>query len=286
MRGYVKGVREDQFNHETLGTRKAALRVVGVGSASEMGRRDYNEDEILMRPKFAQPPLQGPLSFFALFDGHGGRKAAEYARDHLLDNLKFSIWQGLAPEDAFRFAYQRTEFDFFESSPVEETSGTTAVSILLEHGSGRYWCANAGDSRAVLCRAGGKAIPLSNDHRVNNPKEVQRIEELGGFIKNRRAMGRLECFRTIGDADVDSRIVTSEPEVISGVLEDEDECFLIGCDGLFDVLSNEEAAMFVQEHRGKGMGAKETAQRLVEHAIHTLGSRDNVTAILVFINNS
>jgi serine/threonine protein phosphatase PrpC len=126
-------------------------------------------------------------------------------------------------------------------------------------------------------------VQLSEDHRVGNAKEVERVHELGGFVKNKRAMGRLECFRTIGDADVDSKIVTAEPEVVSGTLEEEDEFLLLGCDGLFDVLSNEEISRYVFEQSQQGLGAREIAQRLVDHAIHDKGSRDNVTLVLVLL---
>lgn len=271
--------------------RKAPLIVKGVGVVSEMGRRDYNEDETIMRPKFtiesksSNMAVSGALSFFGVFDGHGGRKAAEYARDHLLDNVKFSLWQGMSVEDSFKFAYLRTEYDFFETSPVEETSGTTAVTVLIENSTGKFWCANAGDSRAILSRK-GEAIALSEDHRSTNTNEVERVQKLGGFIKNKRAMGRLECFRTIGDADVDSKIVTAEPEVKSGVIEDCDEFILLGCDGLYDVLSDSEIVQFVEDLRSQGISAKEIAQKLVDFSISDRYSKDNVTVVLVLLKIS
>ena len=42
-------------------------------------------------------------------------------------------------------------------------------------------CANAGDSRAVLCRA-GRAIALSEDHKPDDPKERSRIYAAGGHV--------------------------------------------------------------------------------------------------------
>jgi len=286
---YRKGINETQHNELTLEKRKAKLLVTGVGYVSEMGKRDYNEDETILRPKFTiemksdKMAVTGALSFFGVFDGHGGRKAAEYTRDHLLDNLKFSLWQGMAVEDSFKFAYLRTEYDFFETSPVEETSGATAVTVLIENDTRRFWCANAGDSRAIMCRS-GEAVSLSEDHRVTNAAEVERIQKLGGFIKNKRAMGRLECFRTIGDADVDSKVVTAEPEVKVFEVEDTDEFIILACDGLYDVLTNAEIVQFVQELRSQGLTAKEIAQRLVDHAINVRYSKDNVTMILILLN--
>jgi serine/threonine protein phosphatase PrpC len=47
------------------------------------------------------------------------------------------------------------------------------------------YCANAGDSRAVMCRS-GKAINLSDDHKPMDEVEKQRIEKANGFVEDKR----------------------------------------------------------------------------------------------------
>jgi len=47
------------------------------------------------------------------------------------------------------------------------------------------YCANAGDSRGVMCR-GGKAINLSDDHKPMDPVEKARIEKANGFVEDKR----------------------------------------------------------------------------------------------------
>ena len=47
---------------------------------------------------------------------------------------------------------------------------------------GRLYVANAGDSRAVLCRAGGIAYALSEDHKPAQDRETNRIYAAGGFV--------------------------------------------------------------------------------------------------------
>ena len=41
-------------------------------------------------------------------------------------------------------------------------------------------CANAGDSRTLLC-TGGKPFPLSIDHKPEDEKEYQRVTKAGGI---------------------------------------------------------------------------------------------------------
>ena len=60
--------------------------------------------------------------------------------------------------------------------------------------------AHSGDSRAVLCR-GGKAFPLTRDHKPQVRSESQRIIERGGFVRNGRVNGELALSRAIGDTD-------------------------------------------------------------------------------------
>jgi serine/threonine protein phosphatase PrpC len=59
-----------------------------------------------------------------------------------------------------------------------------------------------GDSRAVLCR-GGKAIPLSVDHKPAAASERERITAAGGFLSDiggiTRVNGNLNLSRAIGD---------------------------------------------------------------------------------------
>lgn len=61
--------------------------------------------------------------------------------------------------------------------------------------------ANAGDSRAVLCR-GGKAVTLSTDHKPATPAERARILDAGGAVCHEgRLNGELTVARSIGALD-------------------------------------------------------------------------------------
>ena len=59
-------------------------------------------------------------------------------------------------------------------------------------------CANTGDSRSVLSRA-GRAIDLSNDHKPFLEEEKTRIERAGGHVKFNRVNGDLAVSRALGD---------------------------------------------------------------------------------------
>ena len=61
------------------------------------------------------------------------------------------------------------------------TAGCTAVVAVLRGQT--LTVANAGDSRAVLCR-GGVAVAMSEDHKPNNPVEIARIEKAGGHVND------------------------------------------------------------------------------------------------------
>ena len=63
-------------------------------------------------------------------------------------------------------------------------SGSTVTSVLFD--SKKIYCANAGDSRAVLYtkgkKGGLKVTPLSEDHKPSLPKEKKRVEQAGGRV--------------------------------------------------------------------------------------------------------
>lgn len=86
-------------------------------------------------------------------------------------------------------------------------SGTTAcVALVLPEIVGLdgtpevyLYVANAGDSRAVLCRAGA-AVDLSEDHKPEDDRERERIQAAGGTVTaDGRVNDGLNLSRAIGD---------------------------------------------------------------------------------------
>jgi serine/threonine protein phosphatase PrpC len=60
------------------------------------------------------------------------------------------------------------------------------------------YAANAGDARIVLGH-NGKAERMTHDHRTDDPEEVRRIEQAGGFLFKGRVVGVLAVTRSLGD---------------------------------------------------------------------------------------
>jgi len=123
---------------------------------------------------------------------------------------------------------------------------------------------NVGDSRAILCRD-GIAIPLTSDHKPNTPSEKQRIESLGGRvtwcgpvdphtnlpISDRgvyRMNGNLAVSRAIGDrSERPCASASVDVKVIDIMRANGDDFIVLGSDGLWDVMKNQDVVDFIQE---------------------------------------
>ena len=76
-------------------------------------------------------------------------------------------------------------------------AGCTSCVCLItkEH----LFCANSGDSRAILVNKAGKVTELSHDHKPDEPGELKRIKAGGGFVDDGRVQGIIAVSRAIGD---------------------------------------------------------------------------------------
>jgi serine/threonine protein phosphatase PrpC len=75
--------------------------------------------------------------------------------------------------------------------------GCTACVVLITDDS--IYCANAGDSRAVIGTKTGDVVELSFDHKPENDIEKKRIVEAGGVVSMGRVDATLAVSRAIGD---------------------------------------------------------------------------------------
>lgn len=217
-----------------------------VGSCSMQGWRKSMEDAHV-----AQLNLDGnkDQAFFGVFDGHQSDEAARYCRAHMLDELLKNI---AAHKGDVRTAFEES-FKAIDRQICQKfaSSGTTANCIYLADQN--IVCANAGDSRAVLFR-GGNVVPLSVDHKPSVPAEEARIVAAGCQVENGRVNMTLAVSRALGDVDFKSgdstdwrmQAVTAYPDVTITPSRSDDEFIVIGCDGIWDVLSNEECCKLVK----------------------------------------
>lgn len=186
-----------------------------TGVSSQQGYRLSMEDEeVVIQDLGVAEDVY--CSYFAVYDGHGGRACAEFVkrvlhvtfRRELLrmcggslsmsSTVRQHVYQALlksflATDAAFLCEQQRRK-----RSGLLSTSGCACVVVVIL--GGEVWCANCGDARAVLCRA-GKALELSSDHKPHRKDELQRIVAAGGFVRSKRVLGRLAVSRAFGDVD-------------------------------------------------------------------------------------
>ncbi len=110
--------------------------------------------------------------------------------------------------------------------------------------------ASVGDSRCVL-NSGNRIISFTEDHKPNLPEERQRIENAGGFVQFNRVNGELAMSRAIGDFRYKPGnkelakhefMVIAYPDIAIHRRTKEDTAMLLACDGVFDVLSNDEVS--------------------------------------------
>ncbi|CAB1451821.1 unnamed protein product [Pleuronectes platessa] len=147
------------------------------------------------------------VAFFAVFDGHGGREAAHFARDNLWELLKRQ--RGFWSKDhgevcaALRKGFIACHHAMWKELPewpktitgLPSTSGTTA-SVIVIRGVHMY-VAHVGDSAVVVGVKENEsditlqALEVTQDHKPELPKEKERIERLGGSVMKKSGVNRV-----------------------------------------------------------------------------------------------
>ncbi|XP_059658073.1 probable protein phosphatase 2C 22 isoform X2 [Cornus florida] len=266
------------------------IPILRSGAWTDIGFRSTMEDVYVCADNFMHDYgvknfNEGPSAFYGIFDGHGGKHAADFACYHL---PRFVVEDEDFPKEIERVlasAFLQTDTAFAEACSLDDAlaSGTTALAALVVGRS--LVVANAGDCRAVLCRR-GKAIEMSRDHKPICSRERMRIEACGGYVYDGYLNGQLNVARALGDWHMeglkggDGGPLSAEPELMSTRLTGEDEFLIIGCDGIWDVFMSQNAVDFarrkLQEHNDPVMCSKD----LVDEALKRK-SGDNLAAVVV-----
>ncbi|KAL1459957.1 hypothetical protein WDU94_011902 [Cyamophila willieti] len=263
-----------------------------VGCCSMQGWRINMEDK---HAHILSLPDDPGTAFFAVYDGHGGSSIAEYAMNHLHKHIvKRPEYREGNIVGAMENAFLDIDAAMVEDDTLEsQECGSTVNCILIKDN--KLYCANAGDSRAIAF-VNGVVQPLSQDHKPNNAKERKRIQDAGGRVEYNRVNGMLALSRALGDHQFKQneslgpreQAVTALPDVTEKKVTPDWEFLVIACDGIWEVMSNQEVAKFVQDRIAKRMEPEEICEELMDHCLATdcqvggVGC-DNMTVIVVYL---
>ena len=247
--------------------------------------RNYNEDRVsiiinMNKPKNYNIEIKGKwpkVSFFAIYDGHGGKNCAEYLRDNLHKYICNDINFPNNISEAIKNGFLQAENDFLNNyalnsynNNVNDRSGSCAVIVLIVNN--KAYIANVGDSRCIMSTNNGKNLrEITIDHKPNEKNEKNRIIKNGGKVYQSQTQinninnnsnnnnynqiligpyrvfpGRLSVSRTIGDIEAKNikfggnpNVIIPNPEIyIFDLINDDIDYFILGCDGIFDQINN------------------------------------------------
>ena len=224
--------------------------------------RNYNEDTITVKKIILDNKNDEFFYFFGHFDGHGGNGCSLYLKENFHNFIKeFSA-------DSLRNAVYQSENEFLTKKALDEnnnicdSSGSCGAITIVKNN--KLIISNTGDSRIVVYK-NGKLFFATEDHKPNSDKEKERIKNSGGQIYQTTSLiplyyngkkidlpwrvfpGRLSVSRTFGDIGAKNEkfggkkgVIIPSPDITEFEINNEFDFMVIGCDGIFDVLSNED----------------------------------------------
>ena len=301
-----------------------------------------NEDKVVVinqikKPASSKMKTWPKISYFGIFDGHGGEGCSEFLKNNLLNyllenkNFPYDIKTSLTE------SFDKAEEEFFklkcgEDLEHSDKSGSCALVCLLFDN--KIYIANLGDSRAIMSmNYGSKVKQLTNDHKPDNPKEFERLIKNGSkvygddnddpnrdpskliFIKDKADLEKykannktseeivfreypsdLAVTRTIGDIKSKKKefggkqgSIINKPDIYIHDINSTDDFVVMGCDGIFDDLSNQEVSdaawlVFKSEAKEKNYDIHELTQDacdiIIKYGLEKQTS-DNLSCIVI-----
>mmetsp|Transcript_155048 Transcript_155048/g.269690 ORF Transcript_155048/g.269690 Transcript_155048/m.269690 type:complete len:456 (-) Transcript_155048:37-1404(-) len=265
-------------------------------TAGMQGMRPYMEDRTCA---FLKLPGYEKVAFFGTFDGHGGHEVSDLTASTFPGILSGMLNNGLDPREALIEAFRSWDEDLQQLHAVSgphpyDRTGSTAVVVLLLREERKMFCANCGDSRAVLAVQGpSRAEALSIDHKPQDVGEKARIEAAGGRVELFGPCWRIDkglnVSRSLGDfayknnrsLPADQQRVTAVPDIVERDIDEDVQFVVMGSDGVFDVHSSEALVKILQESKMNGL----SWDKAVDGALsRSLPSGDNVSICLFEIS--
>ena len=249
------------------------------------------------------------LSYFAIFDGHGGKDVASFLSINLhhflideINNINF----GTNDEEnisniihSIKSAFMKIDQNILSNENFTNDVGSTATLIFIYYNNlnenilnnnndngnknveRTLICANIGDSNGYLITK-SNISQITKPHKCEDTSEVQRIKGTGGIVFQGRIFGKLILTRTLGDKEMKKYGVIPVPDFYTKKIEKDDLFVIIASDGIWDVINEEELYKMGNE---KELSSEIFSKKIMDLAKER-DTRDNSSCIVIKLNKN
>ena len=253
------------------------------------------------------------LSYFAIFDGHGGKDVASYLSlnlHHFLVNEINNINFGNNDEEninnimeSIKLAFSKIDQEILSNINFVNDVGSTATIIFIYYNNlttkenekennidtnneisnieRTIICANVGDSSGYLINK-LNIKQITKPHKCEDQLEVKRIKDNGGIVFQGRIFGKLILTRTLGDKEMKKYGVLSLPDFFVKKIDKDDLFVVIGSDGIWDVINEDELFKMGNE---KELSSESFSKKIMATAKER-DTRDNSSCIVIKLNKN
>ena len=236
--------------------------------------RNYMEDKGKTIDNFNNNPNS---ILFCLFDGHGGVQVSKYLQEN------FPIFfKKILPNEYLELKiidlFPEIDNKLKENNFYQVGSTACIIYITKENNKKFLYCANIGDTRCIILR-NNSFERLSYDDRASDDNEYNRIVNNGGIVFAGRVYGQLMLSRAFGDWELKNYGVISVPHVKRIEICENDKFIVVGSDGIWDVLSDNDVYNMSLQFRN----SKDFCDHIIKSAIEK-GTMDNISCFVIKLN--
>lgn len=232
-----------------------------AGYSEQCGSRPSMEDALIIREE-PSPAIYGVV------DGHAGFRTSTLAA--YLIPMYFAKHENKSVSGMAEVIRKLND----QLRKIQVRDGATLVMCIVTPT--EIGCAHVGDARALVVKKDGTIAQLTSDHKATDRTEFDIVKENRAYLSAGRLMGTLAVSRAIGDFAIDG--VMRVPSMTAYTLKKNDTRLVLACDGIFDVMTNEEAGRIAAEVRDVHLAAA-----TIRNIAFARGSQDNLSVVVVDI---
>jgi len=247
------------------------------------GRRESNEDRhnIILNINKLMPDLN-KINLLGIYDGHGGIHVSEFLEKNIPLFYCHKRFQTPFSEEYHIETFETMQKKILETEKGYMCGSTCMLNIMYKYENEIHMnIINLGDCRTVIVYRNGSFKQVTTDHKPDEILEKVRIEKMGGEIykdsEGTLRIGDLSLTRALGDGD-NAPYISQKPDVFYKKITAQTKLVVMGWDGLWDVINNEELFKLLMGFKSKG--SKNLAADLANEAL-IRGTTDNVSIIII-----